>query len=143
MEMINRGKVATLSLLIILGVLPAFLSVAYSQKGDVKKGKRIYEQYCVPCHGEMGKGDGTRGMIENFDPMPRNHTEGAKYMNKRPDDELFDVIKDGGKSRNFSHIMPPWKTILSDEDVWDVLSYVRSLAIPPYKQGMAEERKGR
>jgi mono/diheme cytochrome c family protein len=125
-----------------LALILTAAAIAYSQKGDPKKGKRIYEQYCVPCHGETGAGDGTRGMIEQFDPMPRNHTEG-KYMNKRPDDELFDVIKEGGKSRNFSHIMPPWKTILSDEEVYDALSYVRSLAIPPYKPGMTEERKGR
>ncbi|MDI6744102.1 MAG: cytochrome c [Thermodesulfovibrionales bacterium] len=138
MQKTRHVVIAALTLALILAVA----AIAYSQKGDPKKGKRIYDAYCVPCHGETGAGDGTRGMIEQFDPMPRNHTEG-KYMNKRPDDELFDVIKEGGKSRNFSHIMPPWKTIISDEEVWDVFSYVRSLAVPSYKPGMAEEKKGR
>jgi mono/diheme cytochrome c family protein len=119
----------------ILSLLLVYSTNAFSQQGNPKKGKRIYDQYCVPCHGQKGLGDGTRGTYEQFDPMPRNHTNG-KYMNKRPTDELFDVIKNGGISRNFSHIMPPWRTILNDDEIWDVLSYVRSLAIPPYEPGM-------
>lgn len=118
--------------IIVLGLLTVFSLTAYTGQGDVKKGKRIYEQFCVPCHGLEGKGDGTRGKSEHFDPMPRNHTNG-EYMNKRPQEELVSVIKNGGFSKNFSHIMPPWKTILSDEEIWDVLSYVRILAVPPYQ----------
>ena len=125
-----------------LSILLVFSAVAYSQKGDPQKGERIYNQYCVPCHGEQGKGDGTRAKFEQFDPMPRNHTNG-EYMNKRPYEALVDVEKNSGKAQNFSHIMPPWKTILTDDDVHDVLSFVRSLAVPSYKSGMEEDKKGR
>jgi mono/diheme cytochrome c family protein len=110
--------------------------IASSQEGDPKLGRRVYSQYCVPCHGQYGKGDGTRAYSEAFDPMPRNHTNG-EYMNKRPQDELFGVIKNGGFSKNFSHIMPPWKTILKDDEVTNVLEYVRSLAVPPYSHNKA------
>lgn len=118
--------------IMVLGLLTAFSVTAYTGQGDVKKGKRVYEQFCVPCHGLEGKGDGTRGKSERFDPMPRNHTNG-EYMNKRPQEELTGVIKNGGFSKNFSHIMPPWKTVLTDDEIWDVLAYVRSLAVPPYQ----------
>ncbi len=131
-----------LLIIVIFSMVLVFSSLSYSKEGDPKKGKRIYTQYCVPCHGKFGKGEGTRGMYEQFDPMPRNHTNG-KYMNKRAQEELFSVIKNGGKSKNFSHIMPPWKTILNDDEIWDVLMYVRSLAVPAWKPGMAEEAKGR
>lgn len=116
---------------VILASTFLFSLTAFSQDGNPMKGKRIYNQYCVPCHGQYGSGDGTRAYSEAFDPMPRNHTNG-EYMNKRPQEELFGVIKNGGASKNFSHIMPPWKTILNDSEVADVLSYVRSLAVPPY-----------
>ncbi len=109
-----------------------FTVAAFSQQGDPKRGKRIYNQFCVPCHGQYGKGDGTRAHSEAFDPMPRNHTNGV-YMNKRPQEELFGVIKNGGFSKNFSHIMPPWKSVLKDDEIWDVLSYVRQIAVPPYR----------
>jgi len=98
--------------------------------GDVKKGKRKYNEFCTPCHGKEGKGNGTRMLVEKFDPPPRNHTDG-NYMNRRTDVLLFKTIKEGGKSQNFSHIMPQWKHILKDKDVWNVLAYVRSLAKDP------------
>jgi len=127
----KRSKPYKKVIIIVLGLVFTFSVLAFSKQGDVKKGKRIYEQFCVPCHGIEGKGDGTRGRIEHFDPMPRNHANG-EYMNKRPQQELFEVIKNGGFSKNFSHIMPPWKTILTDDEIWDVLTYVRSIAEPPY-----------
>ena len=119
--------------LIVVIVMVFFSSViAFSKQGNPQKGKRIYSQFCVPCHGQYGKGDGTRAYSEAFDPMPRNHANG-EYMNKRPNQELFGVIKNGGFSKNFSHIMPPWKSVLKDDEIWDVLSYVREIAVPPYR----------
>jgi len=128
MGKVNRYSVA---LVFVIGLVFSFSVIAFSQQGDAKKGKRIYNQYCVPCHGQYGNGDGTRAYSEAFDPMPRNHTNG-EYMNKRAQQELFEVIKNGGFSKNFSHIMPPWKTILKDDEVTDVLEYVRTLAVPAY-----------
>jgi len=115
--------VLTVGLLVSLS-MPAFAA------GNVKRGKRLYDQYCTPCHGKNGQGDGTRMKVEKFDPAPRNHTDG-KIMNTRTDLQLFKTIKEGGKSMNFSHIMPQWKHILKDKQIWDVLAYVRSLAKNP------------
>lgn len=107
------------------------LSIPVLGAGNPKRGKRIYDQFCTPCHGKNGQGDGTRMKVEKFDPAPRNHTDG-KIMNTRTDLQLFKTIKDGGKSMNFSHIMPQWKHILKkDKEIWDVLAYVRSLAKNP------------
>ncbi len=106
------------------------LGVDSHAAGKVSRGKRIYDQYCTPCHGKQGKGDGTRMKIEKFDPAPRNHADG-NYMNRRTDIQLFKTIKEGGKAMNFSHIMPQWKHILNDKQVWDVVAYVRSLAVNP------------
>lgn len=99
--------------------------------GDPKQGQRTYNQYCVPCHGKEGRGDGTRAMVEQLDPKPRNHTDGT-YMNKRTDLQLFKVDREGGKANTFSHLMPQWKHILSDEEIWDVIAHIRTLAEPPY-----------
>ncbi len=106
------------------------LAVPCFAAGNVKRGKRQYDQFCTPCHGKNGQGDGTRMKVEKFDPAPRNHTDG-KVMNTRTDLQLFKTIQNGGKSMNFSHIMPQWKHILKDKQIWDVLAYVRSLAKNP------------
>ncbi len=118
----------------LVPVLAAGLIVSFSvpafAAGNAKRGKRLYDQYCTPCHGSKGEGDGTRMKVEKFDPAPRNHTDG-KVMNSRTDLQLFKTIKEGGKAMNFSHIMPQWQHILKDKQIWDVLAYVRSLAKNP------------
>ena len=114
---------------LVLVLLLAWSGKTIGGPGTPNKGKRIYDQYCVPCHGKNGKGDGTRVTVEKLDPMPRNHTDG-NYMNRRTDVELFKVVRGGGFSRNLSHIMPSWGHILKEENVWDVVAYLRTLAKP-------------
>ncbi len=53
-------------------------------------------------------------------------------MNRMPDMRLYQVIKYGGRSMNFSHIMPQWQHILSGEEIVDIISHIRALAYPPY-----------
>ena len=119
-------------LLIVAGFFLLSGAVTTATAVDKKKGKRIYNQYCVPCHGVEGRGDGNRAKNEQLDPRPRVHANGD-YMNMIPDMRLYRVIKFGGRSMNFSHIMPQWQHILSDEEIIDVLAHVRNLADPPYK----------
>lgn len=102
---------------------------------DIKNGARIYSQYCISCHGSEGQGDGDRAKNEQLDPRPRVHANG-EYMNMIPGMRFFRVIKFGGKSIGFSHIMPQWQHILSDEDIIDVIGHIRSLADPPFDQSM-------
>jgi mono/diheme cytochrome c family protein len=87
-------------------------------------GAKIYAQFCTPCHGPNGKGDGPAGQALN--PHPRDHTDGT-YMNARTDDQLLGVIRDGKGQ------MPSWKNSLTEEQIEAVLKHVRSLAVPPYK----------
>jgi mono/diheme cytochrome c family protein len=106
----------------------------YAAEIGSRQGARIYGQYCTPCHGKKGQGDGTRARSEQLDPRPRVHANGV-YMNRIPDMRLFRIIKFGGESMGFSHIMPSWKHILKDEDIIKVISHIRSLASPPYLLG--------
>ena len=101
--------------------------------GNVKRGARIYQQYCTPCHGQEGNGRGPRARNEALQPPPRDHTNGF-YMNMQNDVRLFKVIKFGGKANNLSHIMPQWKHILSDKEIFHIIAFIRSMAVdPPYE----------
>ncbi|MEN8191008.1 MAG: cytochrome c [Thermodesulfobacteriota bacterium] len=117
----------------VIGLIVGFAGTSLAA-GDVKRGKRKYNEFCTPCHGSDGQGDGTRMKVEKFDPAPRNHTDG-KYMNKRTDVQLFKVVKEGGKANNFSHIMPQWNHILKDKQIWNIVAYIRSLAVNPAWSG--------
>ena len=99
-------------------------------KGDPKAGKAKYDANCVGCHGASGKGDGPAAAALN--PKPQDHTDG-KVMNALSDKYLFDIIKDGGAAMKKAPFMPASGKKLSDQEISDVVAYIRSLANPPYK----------
>lgn len=107
-----------------------FLSTAVpkdvaAEKGDPKAGKAKYDLLCASCHGNTGKGDGPAAAAMN--PKPRNHTDG-KYMNALTDKYLFDIIKGGGVGVGKSPLMPVWGGQLTDQDITNLVAYIRSLA---------------
>lgn len=119
-----------LLVLSLLTILAAPASVSSQTKGDPKAGKAKYDANCVGCHGATGKGDGAAAAALN--PKPQDHTDG-KIMNVLTDKYLFDIIKGGGKAVQKAPIMPAASKKLSDQDIWDMVAYIRSLANPPYK----------
>lgn len=100
------------------------------QKGDPKAGKQRYDLFCSSCHGATGKGDGPAAAA--LTPKPRNHADG-RYMNALTEKYLFDIIRGGGASVGKSPLMPAWGSQLKDQDIWNVVAYIRTLAAPPYK----------
>jgi mono/diheme cytochrome c family protein len=117
---------------VILFSLSSSLTASAQSKGDVNAGKAKYESLCAGCHGKTGKGDGPAAASLN--PKPQDHTDG-KVMNSLSDQYLTDIIKNGGASVKKSPLMPAWGKTLKDQEVADVIAYIRSLANPPYKPG--------
>lgn len=122
-----------LKLLLVLPVVSLLSDIAFAQtKGDPKAGKAKYDANCIGCHGATGKGDGAAAAALN--PKPQDHTDG-KIMNALADKYLFDIIKDGGAAMKKAAFMPAANKKLTDQDIWDMVAYIRSLASPPYKPG--------
>ena len=96
---------------------------------DVAAGAATYATYCSSCHGDTGAGDGP--VAAGLDPKPAPHADGS-YMNALSDEHLTKVIELGGPSVGKSPLMAPWGGTLSDEQIRDVVAFVRSLAEPPY-----------
>jgi mono/diheme cytochrome c family protein len=96
--------------------------------GNVEAGGKLYQTRCAPCHGSDGKA--ATPTAQALNPKPRDHTDGA-YMNQLSDEHLAKVIKNGGPAVGKSPIMPA-HTDLNDQQIEDVLAFVRSLAVPPY-----------
>ena len=91
---------------------------------DAEQGKKLYGQFCASCHGESGKGNGPAAAALN--PKPRDHTD-KEYMSKMSDEEMLKVIKNGGASVGKSPLMPPWGASLKDDQIQDVVAYIRTL----------------
>lgn len=124
-----KGLKMLATMLVIMSLGGAAASFAADQ-GDPEAGKNTYSLLCVACHGTSGKGDGPSAAA--LPVKPRNHTDG-KYMNSLTDKYLFDFIKGGGASVGKSPLMPPWGGQLKEKDIRNLVSYIRSLAVPPYK----------
>lgn len=91
--------------------------------GDPAAGKTTYQSLCLSCHGESGHGDGPVGKF--LKPKPANLSE---ELTEHDDDFIFKVIKEGGPSVGKSASMPAWGSQLKDDDIRDVISYIRTFA---------------
>ncbi len=91
---------------------------------DPNHGKTYYYSYCVACHGWMMHGDGPSAVELN--PRPRTLTRGD-YMNKKTNLELFAVIKGGGEAVSLSSSMPAWGNVLQDQDIWNIVAFIRAM----------------
>ena len=94
--------------------------IAASEKGgDPVSGREIYVNTCIRCHGIDGKG--TLGI--KLVPPPADLT--SLTVQSRLDGTLFRRIHEGKPNT----AMGAWKHSLSDEEIWDVLAYVRTLCV--------------
>jgi mono/diheme cytochrome c family protein len=110
---------------VVMGVL-----IGDASAQNAAEGKKLYTTYCSSCHGETGKGD---GMAAGSLPVkPADHTSGT-VMNQLNDKFLLDIISKGGGAVGKSTFMPSWGSSLNDKQVRDVVAYIRTLAVPPYK----------
>lgn len=81
-----------------------------------------FQSYCMPCHGEQGKGDGM--LAESLDVKPRNLSD-AKFLQTKSDAHLFKVIKEGGASVGLTENMTPFSGQLSDKEIHNVIRFIR------------------
>ena len=97
--------------------------------GNMEAGKQLYQQRCSVCHGPDGKSN--TPTAQALTPKPRDHTNGA-YMNALSNEHLAKVISKGGAAVGKSPLMPP-QADLNDQQIQDLIVFLRSLAVPAYK----------
>jgi mono/diheme cytochrome c family protein len=114
--------------LVVMTVIVTPVQLVSAQ--DKAEGKKIYLTYCAACHGESGKGDGLAA--GSMPVKPADHTNG-EVMNKQSDQFLFEIVSKGGAEVQKSPMMPGWGGQLKENQIRDVIAYIRSLATPPYK----------
>jgi len=104
--------------------------------GDlVSRGEQLYSDNCSSCHGRTGAADGTCAPF--LIPQPRDFTTGVFRFKTTPgaemptDEDLFRTVSLGIHSTG----MPPWRYLLSEEDRWALIAYVKTFSEKFESQG--------
>ena len=95
-------------------------SPGWTAIGDPAKGRATYEKICINCHGARGKGDGPTGRLTK---PPAADLTSSQVKDKTDDAELLQTIQNGRPGT----AMAGMKGELSDQQIHDVLAYIRSL----------------
>jgi mono/diheme cytochrome c family protein len=110
------------ALLVLAAVIISTLLPAPALAATVEENYRFY---CAQCHGLKGEGDGPNA-TRNQPVDPRDHTS-AYEMSKLTDEDLINVIRDGGVATSKSTLMPPFKKTLSRSEILELKEYIRKL----------------
>ena len=82
------------------------------------EGADVFKNNCEACHGPQGHGDGPAGV--SLSPRPRNL---AVLQVTAGDDYLYWRISTGREGT----AMIAWKGVLTDEQIWQVVAFIRTL----------------
>ena len=101
---------ATIALGALLLVMPRLLAqdASMADKAKVAAGETVYNTYCQVCHGDALVSTG-----QTFDLRRLTTNDRARFDNS---------------VRNGKNQMPPWKGVLSDEQIDQVWQYIRANA---------------
>lgn len=89
---------------------------------SMNDGKAVFQKYCKFCHGEDAKGEGPMAPKGSHPP---NLIDDA-WDHGASDGEIFSIIRNGSPKEKSE--MKPYKSKLTDEEMWNVVNYLRSLA---------------
>lgn len=117
--------------------VPSWFADAQKRGEKAQEGKKIYEQYCLACHGASGKGDG-------FAMQNLKDEWGEKI---KPADLRKPFIKSGRSLSDLYKVlitgvsgtpMPSYKDAATQEELWAIIAYIEELR-QAYKR---EEKRG-
>ena len=99
---------------------------------DIARGQSLYGANCSSCHGANleGQPDWRSPGADGLLPAPPHDETGHTWHHT--DSMLFSYVKLGGKEllkrqgMEFDSGMPEFGSTLADQDIWDILAFIKS-----------------
>jgi mono/diheme cytochrome c family protein len=140
---VSRTTVCTIALLSAATSLATAQAAAKPMDREPKTaGQALYLKYCASCHGAEGEGQSNWQKPNELGelPAPPHNAEGHTW--RHSDSELFRMIADGWRdpfNRTKRLTMPPFKEILAEQEIADVITYLKTLWSAEQQQFQHEE----
>jgi high-affinity iron transporter len=114
-------------LLLVVFLVQSLLATNPAKAADLNDGAKIVARRCAQCHGPTGMGDGKALKELNVTAKPVPWPDKSD-MAKFTDLQLTQIITLGGKGVGKAGAMPKFQNKLTEEQIADVVAFVRSLA---------------
>ena len=100
---------------------------------NLENGFNNYQEYCASCHGVNLEGQANWRSPNQDGTLPAPPHDETGHTWHHETEMLFEYTKLGGQVtleavgvKNFTSGMPAFGDVLTDEQIWEVLSYIRS-----------------
>ena len=100
---------------------------------DIFRGQRLYAYSCASCHGINLEGQPNWQSPDANAVLPAPPHDATGHTWHHDNGLLFEYTKLGGKGAlaargiaDFNSGMPAFDGVISDEDIWDILAFIRS-----------------
>ena len=103
--------------------------IPYQDAASVARGEVIYADNCASCHGANLEGAENWRQPEEDGRMPAPPHDQTGHTWHHPDTQLFQLTKLGPAKivgQGYESNMPGYEGVLSDQEIWDVLAYIKS-----------------
>lgn len=101
--------------------LIAYLSTLDYELDATSDGQKLFDTYCVACHGE--EMDGRGKVAPMLDPLPRDFSK-SQFVNAY-EDRFKESIREGITGTS----MPAWKSVLDDKDVETLVEFIKEKSL--------------
>ena len=104
-----------------------------STDANIQAGKQIYLQQCALCHAADGHSETKLGLVMYPPAMDLN----SPHVQRWSDSELLWITQNGVRLTG----MPAWKTIVSEEDTWKIIDFIRALPKESHIRAAARQKE--
>ena len=114
-------------------IVVAILAVMPVAADEPCPGAALYQEHCATCHGAELEGQPNWRSPNPDGTLPAPPHDESGHTWHHGDRLLFDYVKHGGAETmasrgapGFKSAMPGFAVALSDDDIWDILAFLKS-----------------